>query len=437
MSTVAELPEARTDRYSSNGPQDGPIVFDDLALDPVELAIAELAAGRPVVVVDDENRENEGDIVFAAELATPELVAFAMNECRGLVCVPMTGADVDRLQLQQMVERNTESHGTAFTVSVDAKVGVTTGISAADRALTMRLLADPTSVPDDFARPGHIFPLRAKDGGVFTRNGHTEAGPDLCRLAGLRPVAAICEIANADGTMARLPELVPFARRHGLAIISIEDLIAYRQRTERTVTRAAVTALPTAHGAFTALGYRSEPDGIEHIALVAGGLDADGRLPDGEEVLVRVHSECLTGDVFGSLRCDCGPQLEASLERISAEGRGVVLYLRGHEGRGIGLLHKLRAYQLQEAGHDTVDANLELGLPADARDYAAAARMLDDLGVRSVRLLTNNPVKGAALEEQGLKVVGREPVQTPAGEHNLRYLQTKRDRMGHDLPWLA
>lgn len=438
MSTVAELPEARSE-LSEAGAEAGaePIVFDDLALDPVELAIAEIAAGRPVVVVDDENRENEGDIVFAAELATPELVAFAMNECRGLVCVPMTGADLDRLRLQQMVERNTESHGTAFTVSVDAKTGITTGISAADRAHTMRLLADPTSVADDFARPGHIFPLRAKDGGVFTRNGHTEAGPDLCRLAGLRPVAAICEIANADGTMARLPELVPFARRHGLAIISIEDLIAYRQRTERTVTRAAVTALPTAHGEFTALGYRSEPDGVEHIALVAGGLDADGRLPGGEDVLVRVHSECLTGDVFGSLRCDCGPQLEASLERISAEGRGVVLYLRGHEGRGIGLLHKLRAYQLQEAGHDTVDANLELGLPADARDYAAAARMLDDLGVRSLRLLTNNPAKGAALEEQGLKVTGREPVRTPAGEHNLRYLRTKRDRMGHDLPWLA
>jgi len=449
MSTVAELPEARTEPTTpASRPADAtangngaaaaePIVFDDLALDPVELAIAEIAAGRPVVVVDDENRENEGDIVFAAELATPELVAFAMNECRGLVCVPMTGADVDRLQLQQMVERNTESHGTAFTVSVDAKVGITTGISAADRALTMRLLADPDSVPDDFARPGHIFPLRARDGGVLTRNGHTEAGPDLCRLAGLRPVAAICEIANADGTMARLPELVPFARRHGLAIISIEDLIAYRQRTERTVTRAAVTALPTAHGVFTALGYRSEPDGVEHIALVAGGLDADGRLPEGEDVLVRVHSECLTGDVFGSLRCDCGPQLEASLERISQAGRGVVVYLRGHEGRGIGLVHKLRAYQLQEAGHDTVDANLELGLPADARDYAAAARMLDDLGVRSLLLLTNNPAKGAALEEQGLKITGREPVRTPAGEHNLRYLRTKRDRMGHDLPWLA
>jgi 3,4-dihydroxy 2-butanone 4-phosphate synthase/GTP cyclohydrolase II len=433
MSVVTEItPQVTQQLVSQHGE-----LYEDLTLDSIETAIREIAAGRPVVVVDDENRENEGDIVFAAELATPELVAFCMNECRGLVCVPMTGGDLDRLQLQQMVERNTESHGTAFTVSVDAKEGITTGISAADRARTMRLLADPASVPDDFARPGHIFPLRAKEGGVLTRNGHTEAGPDLCRLAGLSPVAAICEIAKPDGTMARLPDLVPFARRHGLAIISIEDLIAYRRRTERTVTRAAVTALPTAHGAFTALGYRSEPDGVEHIALVAGGLDAEGKLEDGEDVLVRVHSECLTGDVFGSLRCDCGPQLDAALARVAEEGRGVVLYLRGHEGRGIGLVHKLRAYQLQEAGRDTVDANLELGLPADARDYAAAARMLEDLGVRSMRLLTNNPEKHVALENLGLAVIGREPVQTPTGEHNLRYLMTKRDRMGHELPWLA
>ncbi|MEZ0090075.1 bifunctional 3,4-dihydroxy-2-butanone-4-phosphate synthase/GTP cyclohydrolase II [Streptacidiphilus sp. EB129] len=410
---------------------------EDLTLDSVEFAIKEIAAGRPIVVVDDEDRENEGDIVFAAELATPELVAFAMNECRGLLCVPMVGDDLDRLRLGQMVEHNTESHGTAFTVSVDAKEGTTTGISAADRARTIRLLADPDAVAGDFVRPGHVFPLRAKDGGVLVRNGHTEAGPDLCRLAGLRPAAAICEIALPDGTMARLPDLVPFARRHGLAIISIEALIAYRRRTESTVTRAAVTALPTTHGAFTALGYLSEPDGIEHIALVAGGLTAEGRLPQGEDVLVRVHSECLTGDVFGSLRCDCGPQLDAALERIAAEGRGVLLYLRGHEGRGIGLVSKLRAYQLQEAGRDTVDANLELGLPADARDYAAAADILADLGVSSVRLLTNNPEKHLALEARGLTVSGREPVAGPVGEHNLRYLRTKRDRMGHELPWLA
>jgi 3,4-dihydroxy 2-butanone 4-phosphate synthase/GTP cyclohydrolase II len=272
---------------------------------------------------------------------------------------------------------------------------------------------------------------------VLERPGHTEAAVDLARLAGMPPAGGIAEVVNDDGTMARLPELVAFARRHGLAIISIEDLIAYRRRTERSVTRDSVTALPTVHGAFTALGYRSEPDGIEHIALVAGGLGADGRLIDGEDVLVRVHSECLTGDVFGSQRCDCGPQLNAALDRISTEGRGVLIYLRGHEGRGIGLLPKLRAYQLQEAGRDTVDANLDLGLPADARDYAAAARMLEDLGVRSLRLLTNNPEKHTALEGFGLTVSGRESVAVQAGEHNLRYLTTKRDRMGHELPWLA
>ncbi|WP_042368297.1 bifunctional 3,4-dihydroxy-2-butanone-4-phosphate synthase/GTP cyclohydrolase II [Streptacidiphilus neutrinimicus] len=411
-------------------------VYEDLTLDSIEFAIAEIAAGRPIVVVDDENRENEGDLVFAAELATPELVAFAMRECRGLICVPMTGEDLDRLELGQMVAQNTESMRTAFTVSVDARENVTTGISAADRAHTIRLLADPSSVTGDFVRPGHVFPLRARPGGVLEREGHTEAGPDLCRLAGLRPAAAICEIANDDGTMARLPELVVFARRHGLALVSIEDLIAYRRRTEASVTRAATTSLPTEHGSFTALGYLSEPDGVEHIALVAGGLDADGKLPDGEEVLVRVHSECLTGDVFGSLRCDCGPQLAASLDKIASEGRGVVLYLRGHEGRGIGLVRKLRAYELQEGGRDTVDANLELGLPADARDYRAAALILADLGVRSMRLLSNNPDKHVALSEHGLKVLGREAVRAGVGEHNLRYLLTKRDRMGHDLPWL-
>jgi 3,4-dihydroxy 2-butanone 4-phosphate synthase/GTP cyclohydrolase II len=348
----------------------------------------------------------------------------------------MRGADLDRLELGQMVQHNSESHGTAFTVSVDAMHGVTTGISAADRALTIRRLADPASAPGDFARPGHVFPLRAREGGVLTRPGHTEAGPDLCELAGLRPAAVICEIALPDGTMARLPELVPFARRHGLAIVSIADLIAYRRRTEVTVERAAVTALPTEHGDFTAVGYRSTLDGTEHIALVAGGLGPDGRLLDGEDLLVRVHSECLTGDVFGSLRCDCGPQLHASLERIAAEGRGILLYLRGHEGRGIGLAHKLRAYQLQETGRDTVDANLDLGLPADARDYSVGAQMLADLGARSVRLLTNNPEKVAALTDHGLKIAGREPLPVQVGEHNLRYLLTKRDRMGHDLPWL-
>ncbi|PJE95097.1 bifunctional 3,4-dihydroxy-2-butanone-4-phosphate synthase/GTP cyclohydrolase II [Streptomyces carminius] len=404
----------------------------ELLLDPVERAVADIAAGRPVVVVDDADRENEGDLIAAAELITPEIVAFMMSECRGLICVPLEAGEPDRLELPQMVRRNTESMGTAFTVSVDASGahGVTTGISAADRATTIRLLADPAATADDFVRPGHVFPLRARPGGVLERPGHTEAGVDLARLAGLRPAAAIVEIAAEDGTMLRLPELVPFARKHGLSIISIEDLAAYRRSAEPTVRREAVTALPTAHGDFRAHGYRSTADGVEHVALVAG--DVDGA----EDVLVRVHSECLTGDVFGSRRCDCGPQLQDSLRRVAAEGRGVVVYLRGHEGRGIGLLSKLRAYQLQEAGHDTLDANLELGLPADARDYAAAAQMLADLGVRSLRLMTNNPDKTAALTRHGLRVTGREPMPVQAGEHNLRYLRTKRDRMGHDLPWL-
>ncbi|AEW97743.1 MULTISPECIES: bifunctional 3,4-dihydroxy-2-butanone-4-phosphate synthase/GTP cyclohydrolase II [Streptomycetaceae] len=411
---------------------------DASALDPVERAIADIAAGRPVIVVDDEDRENEGDLVFAAELATPELVAFMMTECRGLICAPMEAPELDRLDLPQMVERNTESMGTAFTVSVDATAAhaVTTGISAADRATTLRLLADPAATAGDFVRPGHVFPLRAREGGVLTRTGHTEAGVDLARLAGLRPAAAICEIANEDGTMARLPELLLFARKHGLTVISIADLVAHRRRGEPTVRRAATTSLPTVHGGFRAYGYRGTDDGVEHIALVAGDLDASGRLLDGEDVLVRLHSECLTGDVFGSLRCDCGPQLRASLAKVAAAGRGVVVYLRGHEGRGIGLLHKLRAYELQELGHDTLDANLELGLPADARDYGAGAQILADLGVRSVRLMTNNPEKADALARYGLRVTAREPVPVQAGEHNLRYLRTKRDRMGHDLPWL-
>ncbi|WP_234357277.1 bifunctional 3,4-dihydroxy-2-butanone-4-phosphate synthase/GTP cyclohydrolase II [Streptomyces sp. NBRC 110028] len=405
---------------------------DELALDSVERAIADIAAGRPVVVVDDEDRENEGDLIAAAETITPEIVAFMMNECRGLICAPMEADDLDRLRLPQMVEENTESMRTAFTVSVDATAehGVSTGISAADRATTLRLLAGQDTTPGDFVRPGHIFPLRARPGGVLARDGHTEAGVDLARLAGLRPAAVICEIAGEDGVMLRLPGLVAFAHKHDLAIISIADLIAYRRAAEPAVRREATTRLPTAFGDFQAYGYRATDDGVEHIALVQGDIG------DGEDVLVRVHSECLTGDVFHSLRCDCGPQLHASLERVTAEGRGVVLYLRGHEGRGIGLLSKLRAYQLQELGRDTLDANLELGLPADARDYAAGAEILADLGVRSLRLMTNNPEKTTALVRHGLRVTGREPMPVQAGEHNLRYLRTKRDRMGHDLPWL-
>ncbi|MGW5656258.1 bifunctional 3,4-dihydroxy-2-butanone-4-phosphate synthase/GTP cyclohydrolase II [Streptomyces humi] len=406
--------------------------IDDLALDPVEQAVADIAAGRPVVVVDDEDRENEGDLVIAAEKATPEIIAFMMSECRGLICAPMEGEELDRLRLPQMVEDNTESMKTAFTVSVDASAahGVTTGISAADRATTLQLLAGGAAEPSDLVRPGHVFPLRARPGGVLTRNGHTEAAVDLARLAGLRPAGAIVEIAGEDGRMLRLPELVPFARKHGLTIISIADLITYRRSAEPTVRREAEVKLPTRHGTFTAYGYRSTTDGVEHVALV------HGEIGDGEDVLVRVHSECLTGDVFGSARCDCGPQLDEALQRIQEEGRGIVVYLRGHEGRGIGLLSKLRAYELQERGRDTLDANLELGLPADARDYRAGARILTDLGVRSVRLMTNNPDKSDALLSHGLKISGREPMPVQAGEHNLRYLRTKRDRMGHDLPWL-
>ncbi|MFJ8077693.1 bifunctional 3,4-dihydroxy-2-butanone-4-phosphate synthase/GTP cyclohydrolase II [Streptomyces sp. NPDC096176] len=406
--------------------------IEDLSLDPVEQAVRDIAAGRPVVVVDDEDRENEGDLVIAAEKATPEVVAFMMSECRGLICAPMENDELERLELPQMVGRNTESMQTAFTVSVDAgpTYGVTTGISAADRATTLQLLAGGQAGPADFVRPGHVFPLRAKPGGVLSRPGHTEAAVDLARLAGLRPAGAIVEIAGEDGVMLRLPELVPFARKHGLTIISIEDLIAYRRSSEPTVKREAEVHLPTSAGEFTAFGYRSTVDGIEHVALVHGDIG------DGEDVLVRVHSECLTGDIFHSLRCDCGPQLNASMERVAEAGRGIVVYLRGHEGRGIGLLSKLRAYELQERGRDTLDANLELGLPADARDYAAGAQILEDLGVRSVRLMTNNPDKSAALVRHGITVLGRESMPVQAGEHNIRYLRTKRDRMGHDLPWL-
>ncbi|EFE73175.1 bifunctional 3,4-dihydroxy-2-butanone-4-phosphate synthase/GTP cyclohydrolase II [Streptomyces filamentosus] len=405
---------------------------ENLSLDPVEQAIRDIAAGRPVVVVDDEDRENEGDLVIAAEKATPEIVAFMMSECRGLICAPMESDELERLELPQMVEDNTESMQTAFTVSVDASAahGVTTGISAADRATTLRMLAGGVAGPGDFVRPGHIFPLRARSGGVLVRNGHTEAAVDLARLAGLRPAGAIVEIAGEDGVMLRLPELIPFARKHGLTIISIEDLIAYRRSKEPTVRREAQTRLPTAFGDFTAYGYRSIADGVEHVALVHGDIG------DGEDVLVRIHSECLTGDIFQSQRCDCGPQLHASMRRITEAGRGIVVYLRGHEGRGIGLLSKLRAYELQERGVDTLDANLELGLPADARDYAAGARIIEDLGVTSLRLMTNNPEKTAAVVRHGLAVTGREPMPVQAGEHNLRYLRTKRDRMGHDLPWL-
>jgi 3,4-dihydroxy 2-butanone 4-phosphate synthase / GTP cyclohydrolase II len=396
----------------------------------IERAVADIASGRPVVVVDDADRENEGDLVVAAELATAESIAFFVRWTSGVICVPLTGPDCDRLGLPPMHHTNQDRKQTAYTVSVDARDGVTTGISAAERAHTIRLLADPEAKAEQLTRPGHVFPLRAKEGGVLRRPGHTEAGVDLTRLAGLQPAAAIGEVVNDDGTMKRLPELTVFAAEHGLTLISIADLVAYRSRTERQVHRVVQARIPTPHGEFTAVGYSSDLDDREHVALVFGDLGA------GEDVLVRVHSECLTGDVFGSLRCDCGPQLQASLATVAVEGRGVVMYVRGHEGRGIGLLHKLQAYQLQDRGVDTVDANLELGLPADARDYGTGAQILVDLGVRTMRLLTNNPAKRAGLEGYGLQVVGRVPLPVQQTPDNTRYLTTKRDRMGHDLPGL-
>jgi 3,4-dihydroxy 2-butanone 4-phosphate synthase/GTP cyclohydrolase II len=405
----------------------------------IERALVELAAGRPVVVVDDEDRENEGDLIFAAEKATPELVSFMVRYTSGYICVALTEGECDRLDLPPMHHTNADSFRTAFTVTVDAKAGITTGISAADRARTIALLADPVATAADLVRPGHVLPLRAREGGVLRRPGHTEAAVDLARMAGLAPAGALCEIVSQkdDGDMARGDELRVFAEDHDLVLITIAQLIAYRRRQEKHVVRVAQARIPTRHGDFIAYGYDSLLDGIEHLALVRGDVGSlNGAQDDGEDVLVRVHSECLTGDVLGSLRCDCGPQLDAALAAVAAEGRGVVLYMRGHEGRGIGLMHKLQAYQLQEAGVDTVDANLALGLPADARDYGIGAQILCDLGVRSMRLLTNNPDKRAGLEGWGLRVTGRVPLPVRAQPENLRYLTTKRDRMGHDLPGL-
>ncbi|OLB65931.1 MAG: bifunctional 3,4-dihydroxy-2-butanone 4-phosphate synthase/GTP cyclohydrolase II [Actinobacteria bacterium 13_2_20CM_2_72_6] len=397
------------------------------AFGTIEEAVAAIAAGRPVVVVDDADRENEGDLIFAAELATPELMGFTVRHTSGFICAPLTEAEADRLELPPMYHTNQDKRGTAYTVTVDAREGVSTGISAADRAHTVRLLADPATSAADLSRPGHVVPLRAKTGGVLRRPGHTEAAIDLAVLAGLRPAAVLCELVNDDGSMMRLPDLEIFVKEHRLVLISIADLVAYRRRTERMVEQVADARLPTEYGLFRALGYRASPDGAEQIALVYGDVS------DGQDVLVRVHSECLTGDTFGSLRCDCGPQLRAALRAVVAEGRGVVLYMRGHEGRGIGLLEKLRAYELQDTGVDTVDANLRLGLPADARDYGTGAQILYDLGVRTMRLLTNNPAKRAGLEGYGLEIVGRVPLTSRPHPENVRYLRTKRDRMGHLL----
>ena len=399
-----------------------------LRLDPVERAIADIAAGRAVVVVDDEDRENEGDIIFAAAKATPELMAFTIRYSSGVICVPMPAEMLDRLDLPLMTPYNEDKLRTAYTISVDARDGVSTGISAADRAHTVKVLADSATEAREITRPGHVFPLRYREGGVLVRRGHTEAAVDLARLAGLTPAGVLVEIVNDDGTMKRGQQLRDFADEHGLAMISIDDLVRYRRRTELNAVRVAETRLPTAHGEFTAYGYRVSVDDSEHIALVHGDLSGP------EPVLTRVHSECLTGDVFGSYRCDCGPQLEEAMARIVEEGRGVVVYLRGHEGRGIGLVAKLQAYQLQDGGRDTVDANLDLGLPADARHYGTATQILRDLGVGAVRLLTNNPDKTASMEDFGIPVAERVGLTPRPNDHNLAYLQTKRDRMGHDLP---
>ncbi|TDD99133.1 bifunctional 3,4-dihydroxy-2-butanone-4-phosphate synthase/GTP cyclohydrolase II [Jiangella asiatica] len=403
----------------------------DVRLDTVERAIADVAAGKAVVVVDDEDRENEGDLIFAAARATPELMGFTIRHTSGVICVPMLGSELDRLKLPPMTAVNEDRKGTAFAVSVDARHGITTGISAAERAHTARVLADSATEAYELSRPGHVFPLRAREGGVLRRPGHTEAAVDLARLAALSPAGVLCEIVHDDGSMMRAPALREFADEHGLAMISIADLIRYRRRTERQVERVATTRLPTAHGTFAAHAYRDVLDGTEHVALVMG--DVSSETVGDDAVLVRLHSECLTGDALGSLRCDCGQQLRAAMDLVARAGRGIVVYLRGHEGRGIGLVHKLQAYELQDGGLDTVDANVELGLPADARDYGTGAQILADLGVRTISLMTNNPAKLTGVEGYGLKLAERVPLPVSANPENLRYLTTKRDRMGHDL----
>jgi 3,4-dihydroxy 2-butanone 4-phosphate synthase/GTP cyclohydrolase II len=400
-----------------------------MPFDRIEDAIEAMARGSMVLVVDDEDRENEGDIILAAEHATTEAIAFMVRHTSGMLCVALPGEELDRLELPLMVERNTDSLRTAYTVTVDYRHGTSTGISAADRAATIRALVDPEVTPSDFNRPGHVFPLRAVPGGVLHRAGHTEAAVDLAQLAGLRPGGVLAEVVNDDGSMARRKDLEAFARRHGLPIVSIADLIAYRRRCG-AVRCESEARLPTRHGVFTACVYTAAEGPHEHLAMVMGKVDG------AEDVLVRVHSECLTGDTFGSLRCDCQQQLEASLAAVGRAGRGVVLYLRGHEGRGIGLTHKLRAYTLQDAGFDTVEANLELGMSVDSRDYSVGARILRDLGITSLRLLTNNPAKYRGIADFGLRIAERVPLRTVPTEENLAYLKTKQQRLGHVLDLL-
>ncbi len=393
----------------------------------IEEALKDIKNGKMVILVDDEDRENEGDLTMAAEAVTPEAINFMATHGRGLICLSLTAERVEELQLPMMTTDNTSSFGTAFTLSIEAKKGVTTGISAADRATTIKVAINPASGPEDLARPGHVFPLRARPGGVLQRTGQTEGSVDLARLAGLYPAGVICEIMNEDGTMSRVPQLTEFAKKFGLKIITVKDLIAYRVTKESLVRRVAVTKMPTSHGSdFTAILYANDIDGLNHIALVKGEIRPE------DEVLVRVHSECLTGDVFGSLRCDCGEQLHSAMEMIDQEGKGIVLYMR-QEGRGIGIEGKLKAYELQDKGKDTVEANLALGFKADLRDYGVGAQILRDIGVRKIRLLTNNPKKIVGLEGYGLTVVARMPIETKPNAKNINYLKVKKDKLGHML----
>jgi len=393
----------------------------------IENAIDAIARGEAVVVVDDANRENEGDLIIAAEKTTPETMGFMVRHTSGVICMPLEGSRLDELQLPMMVAENTTAYRTAFTVSVDAKRGTTTGISAADRATTVHALIDAQTRPDDLARPGHIFPLRYREGGVLKRAGHTEAAVDLARLAGLSPAGVLAEVVNDDGTMARLPELERFAAEHDLAMISIADLIRYRRHREKLVRRISEARIPTKYGEFTAYVFESLLDGTEHMAFVRGEVAGKSN------VLVRVHSECLTGDVFGSIRCDCGLQLDLALERVAEENEGVIVYLRGHEGRGIGLGHKLRAYTLQDQGRDTVEANVELGFPIDSREYGIGSQILVDLGITTMRVMTNNPAKYGGLEGYGLEIVERVPLRSRPTDENIAYLRAKQEKMGHLL----
>jgi 3,4-dihydroxy 2-butanone 4-phosphate synthase/GTP cyclohydrolase II len=401
-------------------------VEQESAFATIEEAIEDIRQGKFVVVVDAADRENEGDLTIAAQFATPEAVNFMTKQARGLICLCLTQDRCEELALRQMTDRNETPYGTAFTVSVEAREGVTTGISAPDRSRTIQVAIDPDAKPEDLVQPGHVFPLRARDGGVLARAGQTEAAVDLARLAGLIPAGVVCEIMNEDGTMARVPDLIPYCERHGLKLVTVADLIEYRRRHERLVERMTTVSMPTAYGDFTAVAFRERLTGKHHVALVRG--DVDGA----ENVLVRVHSECLTGDVFHSLRCDCGEQLEQALSRIASEDRGVLLYM-AQEGRGIGLLNKLRAYELQENGMDTVEANLELGFQPDMRDYGIGNQILAELGLTTIRILTNNPKKITGIEGFGLDVVEQVPIETAPTPQNARYLATKRDKLGHKL----